>query len=221
MTLQEELLAYGVAFREHALAGIFNGFLPVLVIAGTIWMCISLFAPRRVAATGFMFALVGALVGLLMGSSREPVVQAIVPALVTLIAGYLAWTVRQDAHSEFDRTLSEAGSHPGALHPQVPAFPEVPDQGDGNDRKDNEPQIRFSTSMVLAGICALMISTATGSMWGASMREASEEFDKRYQEWRLMYERQELPVGTDLLRRQAGLPVAAPKTPGGESDAGK
>ncbi|MDM8166434.1 hypothetical protein [Roseovarius sp.] len=173
--------------RDHALAALFNGLLPVLGIATLIWIVLRIVywkSPVR-AGTGFLFALVGALIGIFLGSSREPAVQAIVPAIVTLIGGFLAWTLQKEAHGQASLLRGFARE----------------------DKKDDQEKLIFVTSLVYVAVASLMLSTATASMWGASMRLVKEDADRKYEEWRYKYENLQIPVETELLRRDAGLPL--------------
>jgi len=182
------ILEYLSITGEHALAALFNGLLPVFGIALVIWIILRVWfwsTPVR-ATTGFLFAIVGALIGILLGSSREPAVQAIVPAIVTLIGGFLAWTLQKEAHGG-------ATMLSGMFAKQ-----------EQNDRE----KLEFVTSLVYVAVAALMLSTATAAMWGSSMRLVKEDSDRKYEEWRFKYENVQIPVETDLLRRDAGLPLA-------------
>ncbi|SPF78319.1 hypothetical protein [Pseudoprimorskyibacter insulae] len=171
-------------FLHHATVALFNGALPSLIIAGCIWIVLRLmFRTKSMAATGFLFALVGSLIGVLLGSSREPAVQAIVPALVTLITGYLGWTLRQEAHEDgngWSRMLAQT------------------------DEREDMPKL--VTKLVYVAVAALMLSTATASMWGASMRLTKEQSDREYEKWKITYETKQLPIETEILRRKAKLP---------------
>lgn len=187
---------YFTDFLNHAKHAFFTGLLPVLTIAALIYVAFRFANSRHhVAATAFLFALVGSLVGLLLGSSRDPAVQAIVPALVTLLTGYLGWTLRKEAHAD-----------QGALSGMFSAAKEGQARG--------ETPIEFVTVLVFAAITGLMTATAAGTMWGASLRLSAQDDERRYEEWRLGYEKMELPIQVELLRRQAGLtPAAKPDAP--------
>lgn len=186
------------AFGKHALHAFFTGFLPVFTIALLHYLALKAMpSTRAFAKVGLMFALVGAMIGLFLGSSREPVVQAIVPAIVTLITGYLGWTLRQDALRGENMLRRFA---------------------DSSGERAEAADTRLATAVVIAAVSTLMLSTATSAMWGASMRLTQEQSERSYEEWRIGYEQKQLPIEIDLLRREAGLPLSngkpAPAVPG-------
>lgn len=188
MTAQEYLSLQGDAYVRHLADAVFLGLLPPVTIAALLWLPIRIANPTpSVAGVGALFAFVGATIGILLGTSREPAVQAAVPALLTLIAGYLGWTLREEAHAAQSllKTLSS-----------------------GARTLSETELVRYATSLVFAAVIGLMLSAAMGTVWGSEMRQRAEEDERRYEEWRLLYETQQLPLTTDNLRRQMGLPMA-------------
>ena len=191
MSYQEVMSEHVAAFGTHAAHAIFTGLLPVLTITLIIYALLAIPAKGPTfTSTGALFAFVGATIGVLLGSSREPAVQAVVPAIVTLITGYLGWTLRQEAYGQSN-------------------FLSILSSGKSSDA-NGKPDVKFATLLVFGAISALMLSTITGAMWGASMRMAAQDHDRRYQEWRLQYEKVKLPLEVETLRRDLGLPAVTP-----------
>ncbi len=172
-----------MASAQHLLDALFNGLVPVISISMIIWGLLWALRPlRNYAGVGGLFALVGATIGLLTGASREAVVQATLPAMIALITGYLGWLLRQ-----------EVGANTG-----LRGLTTTTSDGDAAD-------VRPTVLLVVSAVLGLMLAAAAGTMWGASMREASVVNDRRYEEWRFNFEQQEVLIKTELLRRDLGL----------------
>lgn len=56
------------------------------------------------------------------------------------------------------------------------------------------------------GIACMFLAAAAGAMFGAGLRDQHEEAVRRYEEWRLRYERLTIPLQTEQLRQEHGLP---------------
>jgi hypothetical protein len=192
MTPRDFVEAHLVAFFGNLTDAVFTGLLPVAVIAAIVWVPLRIARPSpEFAGIGGLFALVGGTIGVMLGASREPAVQAVLPAILTLIAGYLAWLLRSD-RDQMHRLFQ-------GLATTTRIATEDADRA--------EP--RFVTQLVVAAVAGLMLSAAMGTMWGAALRADAERDDRRYEAWRLMYETQQLPLSTENLRRQMGLPPGA------------
>lgn len=177
---------YLVATWAHLLSALFLGLVPVASIAIAAGLAVGIgaaLARRSDAWALFRFAiffgLVGAALGLMLGASREPAVKAVLPGIVTVLAGLFAYVFPRAAGAGF-RIMSE--------------------------EEDSDPT--FVRSFVIAGIAALMIGATMGSFWGGSVRGIAEEDAKRYAEWKAEYETVELPLRLEILRRDLNLPPA-------------
>lgn len=80
---------------------------PVLLTCGIIVTLITLlyfkYAKSEVWRTAIavtMFATFGATIGMFMGASASPVVTSILPPVITLVSGYLAFAASKDMPSE-------------------------------------------------------------------------------------------------------------------------
>lgn len=89
---------------------------PVLVMCGTLVSVIAILYYKfakielwRTAIAVSMFATFGATIGMFMGASASPVVTSILPPVITLISGYLAFTMSKDMPPEVKIII------PGAL----------------------------------------------------------------------------------------------------------
>ncbi len=127
------------------------------------------------------FAIAGIVLGYFVGASRESVIAALLPAIITLIGAIAAYVFSKDGLRE----------------------------------------IRTAAGY---GLAALLLGALSGTVHGQSVRAASlaaeavaqlqrEEASRRYEEWKLNYEKVELPLRLENLRKQLGLPTSAPTTP--------
>lgn len=192
-----------VVFFEHLIAALFTGVLPVVLIALVIFV-IACFATtdghsRRIA---LLFATVGATIGLILGASREPVVQAVIPALITLITGYLGWTLRRESLGQ-DRWLT-------AFAPATDTNVEIAPLAGGSRESAQAEKIRYATRLVFSAVLALMLSTIFATMWGASMRAGKEQSDRAHEAWLINFKEQQVPLETEVNRRDLGLPPTIP-----------
>ncbi|KAF0123679.1 MAG: hypothetical protein FD152_3258 [Xanthobacteraceae bacterium] len=128
------------------------------------------------------FAIAGIVVGYFVGASRQPVVAALLPAILTLIGAIAAYAFGKDSLVEL------------------------------------RPVVGYA-------LAALMLGALSGTVHGQSVRavalaaeeirnQQKEAMNRRYEEWRLNYERVELPLRLETLRKQLGLPIVqTPPTP--------
>lgn len=182
------LAEYWTATLAHLLTALFAGLLPVLVIALVSGIAVGLAArlvsapePGRLFSFAVFFALVGAALGLMLGASREPAVKAFLPAIVTVLSGLFVFI--------FPREVAEGRMRFHA------------------EREKEDPV--FVRSFVVTGVAALMLGSVMGSFWGGSIRGLKEEDAKRYAEWKAEYEKIELPLRLETLRRDLGLTAPA------------
>lgn len=107
------LLQFSIATLRHLTNAFFLGFLPLALFSGLAWLAAG-FAKTEVGAASpgeagagqavetrrlnweerafvAAFAALGTLIGIFMGASRVGVVGAILPAVITLVSGYLAY----------------------------------------------------------------------------------------------------------------------------------
>jgi predicted neutral ceramidase superfamily lipid hydrolase len=162
------------AALTHFTVSIFNGLLPVLAISAICWLIFYAISRRpQIAGFACFFAVVGSSLGLFLGASREPAVNAFLPAIITFLSAFLVYTFPKNEKLVNIAFASE---------------------------KEKEPT--FIRSFVLSGIGALMISSVMAAMWGGSVRGLKEEAGLRYEEWRLNYETIELPLRLEQLKKQ-------------------
>lgn len=106
------IFPYLETILKHFIHAIFLGFVPILIITFFAWVILN-FTKVYEAKSGeekvqrrftkeektfaSAFASLGALVGLFLGASRVGVVGAILPALITFVAGYLAYLFTHDS----------------------------------------------------------------------------------------------------------------------------
>lgn len=199
MSARDILTDHALAFAKHVTHAAFTGLFPVLLITLVIFVALRIAVKEPTfSKTGALFALVGSTVGILLGASREPAVQAVVPALVTLITGYLGWTLREEAlgkHTVFSRIA------PTSIMATATASAE-------EKAKAEAQQAKLVTSLVFAAVIGLMLGTITGTMWGSSMRFMAQDFEREYDQWKLGYEKVQLPL--ELERNKKLLEQAFP-----------
>lgn len=163
---------YFAASWVHFLNAIFLGFLPVLVIAVfvTLLMLTFQFVKKTdsIWEVSLVFSVSGAVLGLLLGSSREAAVGAFLPAIISLIAGAIFLSLPKENAFRSLILLAE------------------------NSQKADDP--KYKAEFVIGSIVALMLSSAMGSYWGISIRSIAEDNEKVYEEWRLKYENIEIPL---------------------------
>jgi predicted neutral ceramidase superfamily lipid hydrolase len=173
------LSAYLLATLSHFQAAFFLGLLPVMVIGA---LCISLTAVYSRTADVLMFAaafsFTGAALGLMIGASREPVVQAALPAIVTVISGLLVFVFpKSEGASKLLGTEEDASPN----------------------------QIR---QFVLVAVTTLMLGSITGAFWGGSIRAIREEDDRRYAEWLIQFEQVRIPVELAIIAKDQDLEIS-------------
>lgn len=169
----ETIKLFVEATYSHFLNSIFLGLVPVLVI--TLFLGAFSFAFKEVRKNKlllriiFLFSVTGSVLGLLLGASREPAVQAFLPALITLLAGVIFYALPNE-----DSVIS-FGSIIGA------------------DTSSDIGSLSYRAEFVITAISSLMIAAVMGSFWGGSIRSIKEQDLNRYEEWRIQYEQIEIP----------------------------
>jgi hypothetical protein len=126
--------------------------------------------PADALLYGLSFGGIGIVVGLMVGLSRDSVVGAVIPALLTFLSGF---TVYQFGKTSYQR-----------WRPVLPV-----------------------------ALFCLMLGTICAAVFGASERNSFVEHTRRYDEWRIQYEKIEIPMRARLLEKQLGLPSEKPKEP--------
>jgi len=159
----EAVLLYGIAPLV-----IFSA-LNSLVIGGLARS--SRIAMRDAQILGLSFGGIGIAVGLLTGLSRDSVVGAVIPALLTFLSTFAVYQFGKDAYQNW--------------RPMLP----------------------------IALFC-LVFGTICAAVFGASERNSFVDRTRRYEEWRLQYEKVQLPIRRKQLEHQLNLPP--PKTGGTE-----
>lgn len=159
----KEWLGHFEAVALYALAPLVVLSILNLVVAGAIaWI-----AKLRLADAlmlGLSFGGIGIAVGLLVGLSRDSVVGAVVPALLTFVSTFAVYQFGKDSYQKWRPVL------PVALF-----------------------------CLVLGTICA--------AAFGASERNSFVERTRRYEEWRIQYEKVEIPTRARLLEKEFSLPA--------------
>jgi hypothetical protein len=117
---------------------------------------------------GLSFGGIGIAVGLLMGFSRDSVVGAVLPALLTFLSTFAVYQFGKSAYQRWRPVLPVA-------------------------------------------LFCLVFGTICGAVFGASERNSYVEHQRRYEEWRIQYEKVEIPTRAKLLAKQLGLTEEKPK----------
>jgi vacuolar-type H+-ATPase subunit I/STV1 len=119
---------------------------------------------RDAQGLGLSFGGIGIAVGLLTGLSRDGVVGAVIPALLTFLSTFAVYQFGKDTYRDWRPIL------PIALF-----------------------------CLVFGTICA--------AVFGASERNSFVDRTRRYEEWRLQYEKVQLPIRREQLEQQLKLPT--------------
>lgn len=152
----------------HFKATLYYGIVPVAVFSILNFLVAWLIAhfgsiaKREACIYGLSFGAIGIAVGLLTGLSRESVVGAVVPALLTFLSGFAVYEFGKSSYQE--------------LRPVLP----------------------------IALVC-LILGTICAAVFGASERNSYNQRVHRYEEWRLNYEKVELPIRREQLEQQLKL----------------
>ena len=192
------------ATLDHFLNALFLGLLPIVVVGLAVGLAVRFTLGRNAgpvdAAVVFAFAFVGASAGLMIGSSRESITQAALPALLTLVSTFLAYVYAKRKETPEKEAVSM----------RIQAS--IAEQSGLSDEERGEIKDLFgSVRFIPAGIIALAIASITTSFYGASIRSVQEINDREHAEWLIQYKTIEVPINRDLLRKKAGLPVASEK----------
>lgn len=188
------MIDYMTSAFDHFFSAFFLGFIPVALISIIVSVVILLFSRNiHYLLYSLTFSILGSSLGLMLGASREPVVQVFLPAIITLISGLLV------------------GVFPGSEAAKQLAY-EVPD-------KDQKSAIG---KMVLVGLAAMLLSSVMSSFWGSSIREIREWDNRRYTEWLEMYKNVRIPlelergrIELESVRRELGLSLSVETDEGG------
>jgi hypothetical protein len=81
------------ALWGHFVTAITFGLFPTIGIALVMGFLCLVTWNRSMILAGFVFGLFGGSIGLLLGASRDSAVAAVVPAIITLVAGLLAYLI--------------------------------------------------------------------------------------------------------------------------------
>lgn len=176
MTKLEFFWAALVASTGHLINAIVLGLIPVIVISAITCMPIAFYRRLRrwdsLLDVTLLFAIVGSTLGLILGASREPAVNAFLPAIISLIAGVAIYALPQEEVVKKIMTMTSRS---------------------GGDDQQKAPSPKFRAEFVVAAVCALMISSAMASFYGGSIRGLKEHDTRRYEEWKMHYERITIP----------------------------
>ncbi|WP_411035209.1 hypothetical protein [Shinella sp. BYT-45] len=199
-------------FLYHLLYSIFYGLLPIVVIGLAIGLLAIRLAARNAGIVDrravLAFAAVGATTGLMIGFSRSPIISVALPALLTLVSTFLAYLYAKEKPSKEAQERGEA------------LLRSLTDKNEAqmtDARKEALNDILGRVQFIPAGILALALASGGGMFFGSSLRTVAEENDRKYEEWRLAYEKIQLPINADLLRRKAGLPLKGPDAESGKA----
>lgn len=190
------------SFGHHLLSSIFLGLLPIALIGTVIGYLSIRFAAGNAGIVDrraiFAFAMVGATAGLMIGSSRSPIINVALPALLTLVSTFLAYLYAKEKPSKEAQERGEKLLR-SLTDREDPTITKV--------KKDQLNDILGRVQFIPAGILALTLASGGGAFFGSSMRAVAEESDRKYQEWLIAYEKIEIPLNADILRKKAGLPL--------------
>ena len=165
----------------HFLNAFFLALVPIVLISLISGLVVFLLVSRRgVVKISLVFSVSGSVLGLLLGSSREPSVNAFLPAIITLLSGLLVYILPKEETLRAIAATAEEAQSP-----------------------------TFQRDFVVASILGLMISAGMGAMWGGSVRSFKEQDNLRYEEWRTEYEKVKIPLEYRKLARDLNLPPEA------------
>ena len=185
ISFKKDLIEYLVATYSHILSALFFGFLPIITISifvTALLICYQSFRKiESIWEISLVFSVSGSVLGLLLGSSREPAVTAFLPAIISLIAGAIFFVLPKENSIKSLILLT--------------------------DLTEGASESKYKAEFVVGSIVALMLSSSMGSYWGASMRGIANENERRYNEWLYDYENVEIP----LKRKSVGLIELQPK----------
>lgn len=177
------MTAFMMTLGTPLLTGLWFGLLPLLAVAAAVTLPV-LAVPhlRPHAGPAFVFALTGGGIGLLIGSSRDPAMGAVLPAVVALIGGIAAFTLPRE------QTARLFWSGPAT----------------------DAPPPAYLRAAVMTAVAALMAAAVFGASTGAALREAGMAREEARARDRLIFEAIELPVERDQIRRALDLPPTPP-----------
>lgn len=156
---------------QHFSISLGFGLVPVLMIALICAVLACLTWRRELILFAFSFGVLGAATGLLTGNSREPVVAAVLPAILALIGAVIVYAFPKVQPSFLGVTQSKADAHP-----------------------------EYKRDVIIVSILALMVSASMGASFGASIREANEAaaFARTREDY--LFQNVEVPFMIDKLK---------------------
>lgn len=159
----KEWLGHFEAIALYALAPL----IALSILNAAVASIIARLAKLKVGDTlllGLSFGSIGIAAGLMVGLSRDSVVGAVLPALLTFISTFAVYQFGKDAYQKWRPILPVA-------------------------------------------ILCLVIGTLCAAAFGASERNSFVEHNRRYDEWRIQYEKLEIPLRVRVLEKELGLPA--------------
>ncbi len=185
------------ALKMHLFNALFLGAIPTFLISGIFgFALIYMFASqagRIDRAAIYAFAFVGAAAGLMIGASREPIAHVALPAILTLVSSFLAY-------------LYTTGKPDPAQEKSIQATVQslAGNKSISDDVKGDIGDLLAKVRFIPVCIIALAVTSITASFYGGSVRAIAEKNDRQYAEWLLEYEKIQIPLNKEILRRKAG-----------------
>jgi hypothetical protein len=159
----KEWLGHFEAVALYALAPLFVFSFMNAVVA----YFVAVFAKLKLGDTVLLclsFVSIGIATGLMVGLSRDSVVGAVLPALLTFVSSFAVYQFGKDAYQKWRPILPTA-------------------------------------------IFCLVLGTLCAAAFGASERNSFVEKNRRYEEWRIQYEKLEIPIQARILEKKFNLPT--------------
>jgi len=181
-------------FLHQLLDAFFIGLLPILLFGAVVGFFV-LFRYKEIQGSDrrliYAFSFVGAACGIMVGASRSNVVAAFLPALLTFVTSFLAYSyVSKDGPIEKLLSIIDKGSQTEKENLQ-----EVISLLKGKVAVMGERQY------LPLGIIALVISSVVSSFFGASVRSQSEAED--FAREKQLIEIKEIQVPLERMRLEA------------------
>lgn len=172
-----DLAEWGILLG-HFEAAFLYGIVPTVVIALFVGLLAVVTKSWTLMKFAFFFGILGAGIGVMLGASREPAVKAFLPAILTLIGGFVAYAFPRE-----EKTV------------QLLA----------ND--DTTPPLKLVRSFVITAIVSLMLSAVAGANFGGSVRGDYEGFLREDARNQLYFEKVQMQLELEQLRNAMGLPA--------------
>lgn len=170
--------AYADVIQLHLTVAFWFGLVPLIAVAFAVTFPILFTRNGILIGVAFGFSIIGASIGLMMGSSREPAVAAILPGLLTLLTGAVAFLMPK----EVLRAMDAIGIR-------------------------GQSASRLPYVAVMVAICCMAGAMVFSANFGASVREANEVSAEQRARARLIFEQIELPYERDQIRQHTGMPI--------------